>query len=133
MTQGQVSFGPFRLDPGQRLLSCDGVAVQLGSRAFDILCVLASANGEVVTKDHLMSKVWQGLVVEENNIQVHISALRKALDRAGGGQSYVITVPGRGYRLISAEIQSSEKRPLRSSAPLCFPTSRRLPCSRSQT
>jgi adenylate cyclase len=111
MAQGQISFGPFRLDPGQRLLSCDGVAVQLGSRAFDILCVLASANGEVVTKDHLMSKVWQGLVVEENNIQVHISALRKALDRAGNGQSYVITVPGRGYRLISAEAQSSERRP----------------------
>ena len=111
MPQGQVSFGPFRLDPGQRLLSCDGAAVQLGSRAFDILCVLAAANGEVVTKDHLMSKVWQGLVVEENNIQVHISALRKALDRAGNGQSYVITVPGRGYRLISGQGQSSAKSP----------------------
>lgn len=111
MAQGQLSFGPFRLDPVQRLLSCDGVAVQLRSRAFDILCVLASANGEVVTKDHLMSKVWQGLVVEENNIQVHISALRKALDRVGGGQSYVITVPGRGYRLIGSEAQSNEKKP----------------------
>ena len=70
--------------------------VQLGSRAIDILCVLASANGEVVTKDAIMSHVWHGLVVEENNLQVHISALRKALDRAGGGQSYVVTVPGRG-------------------------------------
>lgn len=107
MTQGQVSFGPFRLNLDQRLLSCDGVAVQLGNRAFDILCELASAKGDVVTKDHLMTKVWRGLIVEENNIQVHISALRKALDQAGGGQSYVVTVPGRGYRLI--DLQSSAR------------------------
>jgi len=107
MAQDQVTFGPFLLDRSQRLLSRDGVAIQLGSRALDILCVLASANGEVVTKDELMSQVWQGLVVEENNIQVHVSALRKALDRAGGGHSYVVTVPGRGYRLIGAQTQAS--------------------------
>ena len=109
MARDQISFGPFRLDLGLRQLSCDGAAVQLGSRALDILCVLASANGEVVTKDALMSQVWQGLVVEENNIQVHISALRKALDRTGGGQTYVVTVPGRGYRLIGAQTQPSPK------------------------
>src|SRR5262245_26988086 len=100
MQQTCLKFGPFQLDLEQRLLSCGGLAVELGSRALDILCVLASANGELVTKDQLMSQVWHGLVVEENNIQVHISALRKALDRAGGGQTYVVTVPGRGYRMI---------------------------------
>ena len=107
MAQDHVSFGPFRLDLGQRQLSCGGVPVELGSRALDILCVLAAAKGEAVSKDELMSQVWRGVVVEENNIQVHISAMRKALNRVGGGQSYVVTVPGRGYRLIGAQTQSS--------------------------
>src|SRR5262249_21210670 len=66
----------------------------------DILCVLAAANGEVVSKDELMTRVWPGVVVDENNIQVHVSALRKALDEGRGGQDYLVTVPGRGYRLI---------------------------------
>jgi len=61
--------------------------VQLANRAIDILCALAFANGEVVTKDANMSRVWHGLVVEEDNIQVQISALRKALDQAGGGKA----------------------------------------------
>ena len=121
MARDQISFGPFRLDLGQRQLSCNGAAVQLGSRALDILCVLASANGEVVTKDALMAQVWQGLVVEENNIQVHISALRKALDRAGGGQTYVVTVPGRGYRLIGAQTQPSPKSALEGHNTLTLP------------
>src|SRR5262249_23303196 len=83
-------------------LKRDGLPVQLGSRARDILWVLASANGEVVSKDELMTRVWPGLVVEENNIHVHISALRKALDDKDG-QSFVLTVPGRGYRLVGAK------------------------------
>jgi TolB-like protein len=74
--------------------------VQLGGRALDLLSVLAAANGEVVTKDELMAEVWAGSIVDDNNIQVHISALRKALDDGGGGQQYVRTVQGRGYRLV---------------------------------
>jgi DNA-binding winged helix-turn-helix (wHTH) protein len=70
-----------------------GAPVQLGSRALDILYVLASARGEVVGKDELMSRVWPGLVVEENNLGVHVSALRKALDEGKSGQSYVVTAP----------------------------------------
>src|SRR3954466_11114239 len=101
MNQDEVSLGQFRLDLRQRELTLDGVPVQLGSRARDILCVLASAKGEVVSKDELMTRVWAGLVVEENNIQVHISALRKTLDEGNSGQSYVVTVPGRGYRLLT--------------------------------
>src|SRR3954451_17705813 len=101
MDQDEVSLGPFRLNLRQRELTLDGVPVQLGSRARDILCVLASAKGEVVSKDELMTRVWAGLVVEENNIEVHISALRKTLDEGKSGQRYVVTVPGRGYRLLS--------------------------------
>jgi TolB-like protein/tetratricopeptide (TPR) repeat protein len=81
----------------------DEKSVRLGSRALDILCVLASAEGEVVSKDELMAQVWPGTVVEENNIQVHVSALRKALGEGGDGQTYLVTVPGRGYRLIGLQ------------------------------
>ncbi len=101
MARHQVEFGRFHLDLDQRKLSSDGAAVKLGSRALDILCVLASAEGDVVSKDKLMAEVWPGLVVEENNIQVHISALRKALEDRN--DSYVVTVPGRGYRLIGLQ------------------------------
>lgn len=77
--------------------------MRLGSRALDILCELAAAQGNVVTKDDLMSRVWPDVVVEENVIQVHVSALRKALSEEKGGQSYVVTVPGRGYRLMGIQ------------------------------
>src|SRR5215475_13546061 len=102
MDRDDVNLGRFRVDLRQRALTRDGVPVQLGSRARDILWVLASANGEVVSKDELMTRVWPGLVVEENNIHVHISALRKALDDKDG-QSFLLTVPGRGYRLVGAK------------------------------
>jgi DNA-binding winged helix-turn-helix (wHTH) protein len=100
MADEGLSFGLFRFDPEQRELRRDGALLQIGSRALDILCVLASAKGEVVGKDELMTRVWPGVTVEENNLAVHVSALRKALDEGKSGQSYVVTVPGRGYRLI---------------------------------
>ena len=77
--------------------------MQLGSRALDILCVLASAKGEIVSKDELMRRVWPDVAVEEGNIQVHVSALRKALDDGKDAQTYVVTVPGRGYRLVGLQ------------------------------
>ena len=104
MSDDQVSLGRFRVDLGRRELWCDGVPAQLGSRALDILCVLASAKGDVVTKDELMARVWPGRVVEESNILVHVSALRKALDEGKSGPTYLVTVPGRGYRLIGLQL-----------------------------
>ena len=107
MAGEELRFGNFRLDPrGGRLLA-DGTPVELKSKAFDILCVLAAARGEVVTKDELMAKVWPGLVVEENNIQVHVSALRKALGEERGAPAHLVTVPGRGYRLLGVEDASA--------------------------
>ena len=88
------------LDLGRRELWRDGAPVRLGSRALDVLSALAAAKGNVVTKDGLLARVWPGLAVEENNLQVQVSALRKALDEDRSGQSYLVTVPGRGYRLI---------------------------------
>src|SRR5215469_4310447 len=100
MVEGEISFGRFRLDLARRELRRDKRLVRLGSRALDILCVLASAGGKVVSKDELMAQVWAGVVVEEHNIQVHISALRKAFEEDGNGESWIVTVPGRGYRLL---------------------------------
>ena len=96
----EINFGRFCLDLAQGGLLRDGKLVPLGNRALEILGVLASAKGEIVTKDELMARVWPGRVVEENNIQVHVSALRKALDEGRTTGSCVVTVPGRGYRLV---------------------------------
>jgi len=99
MENEEISFGRFRLHLGRRELRRDEVLVRLHRRALDILCALAAAKAEVVGKDELMARLWPGRIVEEGNIHVHVSALRRALDEHGGGHSYIVTVPGRGYRL----------------------------------
>src|SRR5262245_40087532 len=101
MGTGEVTFGPFRLDLRQRTLSRAEEPVRRGSRTLDILCALASANGELVTKDALMAAVWPNQVIEDNALQVQVSALRKALEEGKNGESYVITVAGRGYRFAT--------------------------------
>src|ERR1700747_2820396 len=100
---GAVEFGRFRLLPHRRELRADGVAVELGSRAFDILMILIEAHGALVSKDEFLSRVWPDTVVEENNLVVQISALRKAL---GEDRDFTRTVSGRGYRFV-AEISTS--------------------------
>ena len=95
-----LTFGDFRLDLGRRQLTRNGAPVRLKGRALDVLCVLAAAGGDIVSKDALMARVWPNVVVGENNLQVHISALRRALDEGNNGESFLVTVPGRGYRLI---------------------------------
>jgi TolB-like protein len=107
MSAEPASFGRFRIDLDRRELTRDGVRVALGSRALDILCVLAGANGEIVSKDKLMRRVWPDVAVEEGNIHVHVSALRKALEDGKDAQTYVVTVPGRGCRLVGLRPVSS--------------------------
>jgi TolB-like protein len=99
MDREEISFGRFRLDLGRGELLRDGEPVRLHRRAFEILRALAAAKGHVLSKDALMARLWPGRIVEEGNLHVHVSALRKALDAQGGGHSYIVTVPGRGYRL----------------------------------
>ena len=93
-----LAFGPFRLDVAQRRLTRDGAPVALGGRAGALLAVLADAGGAVVGKERIFQEVWPGLTVEDNNIQVQIAALRKAL-----GEGWITTEPGRGYRLVVPE------------------------------
>jgi TolB-like protein/DNA-binding winged helix-turn-helix (wHTH) protein/Flp pilus assembly protein TadD len=109
---GAVEFGRFRLLPHRRELRADGVAVELGSRAFDVLMVLAEARGGLVTKDEILSRVWPDTVVEENNLVVQISTLRKAL---GADRDFIRTVSGRGYRFV-AEIRTCAAEPAQSGA-----------------
>jgi predicted ATPase/DNA-binding winged helix-turn-helix (wHTH) protein len=86
-------FGPFELRPQTRLLLKDGSPVELGARAFDLLQALIERRDRLVTKTELLDLVWPGVIVEENNLQVQVSTLRKIL-----GQEAIKTVPGRGYR-----------------------------------
>jgi DNA-binding winged helix-turn-helix (wHTH) protein len=91
-------FGRFLLDSHRRELLADGVPVPIGSRAFDVLIVLIEARGQLVTKDELLSRVWPRRFVEENCLQFHISALRKAL---APDRDFIKTIPGRGYHFIA--------------------------------
>src|SRR6201993_2669504 len=100
---GSVELGRFRLLPHRRELRADGVAVDLGSRAFDILMALTEARGALVTKDELLARVWPDTAVEENNLVLQISALRKAL---GEDRDFIRTVTGRGYRVVGEILTS---------------------------
>jgi non-specific serine/threonine protein kinase len=86
-----------------------GPPMTLGSRAFEILCVLATANGETVSKDQLMAQVWPHRIVEDSNIHVHVSALRKALETKDPKLSCLVTVPGQGYRLVGIKANAAQK------------------------
>ena len=81
MVEGAISFGRFRLDLARRELRRDQKLVRLGSRALDILCVLASAGGKVVSKDELMERVWAGVVVEEQHPGAHRRAAQSVRGR----------------------------------------------------
>jgi TolB-like protein len=102
MSGEEFSFGRFTFDPVARTLARDGAPVRIGSRAAEVLRILALAHGGLVTKEELLDKVWPGVTVEENNLQVQISSLRKILDGDQSEQSHLVTVPGRGYRLVGA-------------------------------
>ena len=90
-------FGPFEVRATQRLLLHDDRAVTVGARAFDVLLALIEQRGALVTKSELLDRVWTGLVVEEANVQVQVSALRKLL-----GADAIATIPGLGYRFAAA-------------------------------
>lgn len=95
-TPDRYVFGRYELRLSERQLLVDGQAVALGSRAFDVLAALAERRDRIVTKGELLDLVWPGAVVEENNLQVQVSALRKLL-----GTQVIATVPGRGYRFTA--------------------------------
>ena len=101
MDEYAISFGPFRLFTDQRLLLEGDRPVRLGSRAFDILAALVERPGEAVGKEQLIARAWPQTTVEDSNLKIQVSALRRALGDGQGGNRYVITVPGRGYNFVA--------------------------------
>ncbi len=97
-------FGGFRLEPQRRLLSRDGEPVIVTDKAFDALVYLIEHAGQLVTKDDLIKALWPDIVVEENNLYVVISTLRKALKDESGAQRLIATIAGRGYQFV-AQVQ----------------------------
>lgn len=89
--------GQLQIDLGRRELLVRGVAVPIGARAFEIVEILVRSANELVTKNDLMDRIWPGATVGENTLQVHISAIRKAL---GPDRAMLKTASGRGYRLV---------------------------------
>lgn len=118
------AFDDFCLDEATRALSRDGVPVALTPRVFDTLLHMLARSGELIDKDELMQALWPSRVVEENNLNQAISALRRALGETRGEHRYILTVPGRGYRFV-AEVRSApspdaDAKPLRTLAVLPF-------------
>jgi DNA-binding winged helix-turn-helix (wHTH) protein/TolB-like protein/Tfp pilus assembly protein PilF len=111
-------FGPFRLDPVERLLLRDGHAVALTPKAFDVLLFLLQRSGHLVEKRELIEAVWPGLFVEEGNVCVMIHALRKAFGSDHKDYKYIETVSKRGYR-FAAEVRLVESEP--AAAPYLVP------------
>jgi DNA-binding winged helix-turn-helix (wHTH) protein len=109
-----LEFGRFRVLLRERRLVADGVPIEVGTRAFDLLLVLLEADGSLVTKDELMSRLWPGIVVAEENLKGQICALRKAL---GEDRYFIRTEIGRGYRFTAAVLstvaRSACQRPTR--------------------
>jgi predicted ATPase/DNA-binding winged helix-turn-helix (wHTH) protein len=107
-----ISFGPFRLVATQRLLEKDGVPLNLGSRALDLLIALIERATEVVSKRELMAKVWPNLVVDEGSLRFHIASLRRVLGDGQSGGRYVANVAGRGYCFVAPIWRPAAKLPL---------------------
>jgi predicted ATPase/DNA-binding winged helix-turn-helix (wHTH) protein len=95
-----LSFGPFELSIGNRLLTNGAKVVPLGARAMDLLVVLAEQANQVVGRRTLIERVWPKRGAEQVSLRVHISALRKALDQSDPGRRYIANVPGRGYSFV---------------------------------
>ncbi|HQR36712.1 MAG TPA: winged helix-turn-helix domain-containing protein [Blastocatellia bacterium] len=122
-------FEGFLLDPSERLLTRDGVPVPLSPKAFETLIVLVSNSGHLLTKDELMRAIWADAVVEENNLDKTISALRKALGESGAERKLIETVRGHGYRLNAAitEVVADQAK----TAPRKIPTNQATPTGHS--
>jgi DNA-binding winged helix-turn-helix (wHTH) protein len=118
-------FESFRLDRrGGGLFRLNGsgdfVRVAVGTRAIDVLSVLVARHRDVISRDDLLSTVWPATTVEEKNLTVQISALRRVLDEGRAEGSCIQTVPGRGYRFLPP-VTAEPISPLRKPAGPCRP------------
>ncbi len=108
LTKKYFRFGNFRLYPSEHLLLRDETPLPLAPKAFDILVLLVQNSGHLVKRDTLMEAIWPDSFVEETNITVNISLLRKTLGNAADGQPYIETVPRKGYRFNGGVTECEE-------------------------
>jgi eukaryotic-like serine/threonine-protein kinase len=102
MISGRIfEFGEFQLDVGARSLRREKAIVLLNSRAFDVLLYFVQNPGKVLTREEVLKNVWAEAFVDENTLVQSISALRRALNEKPGDNSYVVTLPGRGYQFVA--------------------------------
>ncbi len=124
MNSQLLRFGEFVLHPMQRRLSANGEPVSVGSRAFDLLLLLASHPGQVITNQQIVTAVWGKAVVDDANLRAQVSTLRRLLRDDQRDPKYISNVPGKGYCFI-ATVEGSE--PLKSPplpAPATTPAAR---------
>ena len=100
-TRDVVSFGPFSLVVSERILTREGVALQLGARTLDTLIALVSRPNQPIGKRELMARVWPDVTVDEGSLRFHIAELRKALGDGKDGARYITTFAGRGYCFVA--------------------------------
>ena len=100
-------FGPFRLEAAQRRLLKNGIPIQLTGKAFDLLLLLVQNHGQLIPKEEIMQEVWMGISVEDNNLTVTMSVLRRALGEEHRQHDYIETISKRGYRFV-AEVKQLE-------------------------
>jgi TolB-like protein/Tfp pilus assembly protein PilF len=93
-------FGPFRVDPSQRVLARNGELIPLAPKVFDTLLALLQGRGDVLGKEDLLKRVWPESFVEEGSLAQNISILRKVLGEGADGRPYIQTIPKRGYRFV---------------------------------
>lgn len=106
----QIVFGPFCLVPHKRLLTRDGVPVDVGGRAFDLLLALTRRPGRVLSKRELLKEVWPDVVVEEGSLRFHMTSLRRLLGDGVEGARYIATQVGVGYAFV-APVQLQQPAP----------------------
>lgn len=102
LNQGIYAFGDYRLDGPERRLWRADVSVSLPPKAFDLLLVLVDHAGQLVEKEYLLKTVWPDSFVEEANIGVYVSAIRKAFARHSPGSEFIETIPKWGYRFTAS-------------------------------
>lgn len=120
-TADVISFGPFQLRINERLLTKEGVVVELGARAFDILIALTASPNQIVSKQDLIASVWPEIFVEEGSLRFHMTSLRKALGDGKEGARFIKTLSGRGYCFVAAVSLVSSQPPSVGIAPSSFP------------
>jgi predicted ATPase/DNA-binding winged helix-turn-helix (wHTH) protein len=102
-TETIFSFGEFELDTVKRLLLKSGQPVTIKPKAFDLLTALVEKRGQVLSKDELLETVWENQFVEENNLSVHIFALRRIFGEKKDEHQFIVTVPGKGYKFVAGD------------------------------